>query len=365
MGAIKRTLRRKPLPPPNTFIGGLGLNYPTSTSGIAGEIGVTPISLKRYKSDGPNNEVSFFKRHNYGISALNAFYTKEVTYYYDEGEKCTINSNQGVFRSCKIYRFWIPKTQLWQAPSGYFTLNSVQTRGYLYLPYWTGVGNNQNHIWNSGSATNKLDVLYAPNLVNLTLQLQERSNFAGQTLIRRVVWPRLKTMSAYQNYSIFTNVNPACIFYLSKEMSYYDNGNENRHVTYWRNRGCEIRWVENMVQPNSVNDLAVTPGTSSAEITFSAPSVNINPIDGYEIWIYDVNATGYDRWQKYMPHSEALVSGHIITGLEQGKTYRVKLKTFDYYYNLSEFSNEVEFTTNTIGLLQGSSFGTSSMIVNT
>jgi hypothetical protein len=365
MGAIGRILKRKAFPKPNTFIGGLGLNYPTSTSGITGQLGVTAISLKRYRSDGPDNEVSFYKRHDYGIAALNAFAGTEVTYYYDEGEKCSINSNQGVFRNTKIYRFWIPRTKLWQGPSGYVTLNNVQTRGYLYLPYWTGEGNNQNYIWNSASVTNKLDILYAPKLTRLTLQLQARRNFVNQTLIRRVVFPRIKTLNANHESYIFTNVNPACIFYLSKEMSYYNQGNENKHVTYWRNRGCEIRWVENMLVPNPVNDLAVNQGTTTAELVFSIPSVNVNSIEGYEIWIHDINTTGYDRWQKYMPHSEALGSGHIITGLQQGTTYIVKLKTFDYYYNLSEFSNEIQFTTNIIGLLQGTINGTSSMTVNT
>ncbi len=364
MGSISRTLKRKPIPPANTFVGGAGIEHPTA-SDFAAKIGSTAISLKKYLVDNPDNEVSFYKRGNYGISALSAFQNQVVNYYYDTDGKITLQTNQGVFRNCNFYRVHMPNVPLFRSPSGFFTLNSIQTRGYLYLPGWTGLGDNQNHIWNSGSSSNQLDVLYAPKLVQLTLQQTSRFNFQNQTAIRRVIWPRVKNMSAFFDSSIFGNVNSSCIFYLAKEISYYVNGNENKHAAYWRGLGCTIRYVENQLKPNVVNDLAVTNiGTSQADITFSIPAVNENSIDGYEIWIHDINAIGEDRWQQYMPHSEATVSGHTISGLTEGATYRVKLKTFDFYYNVSDFSNEVEFTLNTTGILAGVINATSGHLAN-
>lgn len=352
MGSIGRILKRKPIPPPNHFLGGSGIDFPTAAS-IQSFYSGGAIAFKRYKNDGPNNEVSFYRRGTYDLQGLNAFYQKTVDYYLDIQGKMIV-SNQGVFRSTNIYRFYVPNNPLWRGPSGFFTLNDIETRGYLNMPNWTGEGDNQNHMFNSGSGTNQLDVIYAPKLTRMTLQQTSRFNFQNQTAIRRIVWPRVKNMSAFFDSSIFGNVNPAAIFYLAKEMSYYNNGNENRHVTYWKGLGCTIRYVENQMKPNAINDLAITnKGTTQVDVTFSIPSVNENAIDGYEVWIYDVNVTGEDRWQQYMAHSEATVSGHTVSGLTEGATYRVKLRTFDFYYNVSDFSNEVEFTLNTVGILVG------------
>jgi len=86
-------------------------------------------------------------------------------------------------------------------------------------------------------------------------------------------------------------------------------------------------------------------GADRADLDFTVPAVTQNPIDGYEVWISDQNETGLERWQGLTSKEEIFAPLDTILQLLPNTTYKLKIRVFDYYYNISEFSNEVEFTT--------------------
>lgn len=82
---------------------------------------------------------------------------------------------------------------------------------------------------------------------------------------------------------------------------------------------------------------------SATEISvhFTPPEDNVNYLQGYEIWVRN----DAEPWTKYTPLFSTYDNSNVIVdGLTTGTTYYVKVRAFDGFYNLSEFTEEVPIT---------------------
>lgn len=97
-------------------------------------------------------------------------------------------------------------------------------------------------------------------------------------------------------------------------------------------KSAVVTFVANSNLPSAVSDLTVTPSSTSAVLNFTAPSSS-NPIAKYSVWLDGA-------WFGFIT-----ASGQSITGLTASTSYNVKLMTADNQHNLSDFGNEVTFST--------------------
>jgi hypothetical protein len=119
-------------------------------------------------------------------------------------------------------------------------------------------------------------------------------------------------------------------------------GTNDRNLVSWKLAGTEIRYVPAFVVPNPINDLSVSSITSnSCQLNFTIPTDVAYPVDFYEVWIYN----GTSLKGLLVPDREITTSGAVITGLPSGKQHTIKIVVRDYYYNGSDFSNEITFVT--------------------
>lgn len=168
----------------------------------------------------------------------------------------------------------------------------------------------------------------------------------------------------FNNWSIRDTTGMKKRIYINPAWETANNGNLHESLVGPANRGTDIRYVTNFDKPNSVNDLSVSNVTSgNVELNFTPPPANTNVNDFYEVWLDD----GSDNViQRNFPLGEVTGSGQVIefrlcygsdgtieasvnggigTSLVPNTSYTLKIKTVDYLYNKSEFSNEVSFTT--------------------
>lgn len=99
-------------------------------------------------------------------------------------------------------------------------------------------------------------------------------------------------------------------------------------------KSAVVTYVTDTVSiPNAVSDLSTASITAtSVVLNFTAPS-SVNAILQYEVW---VNGAFWD-W--------ITASGGSVTGLTSATNYNIQIKTADIFYNISELSNNVNFTT--------------------
>jgi hypothetical protein len=127
--------------------------------------------------------------------------------------------------------------------------------------------------------------------------------------------------------------------------NFVGGGGRNGAIAYAEDtRGCDIRYVDDFTLPDPPTALSASSISEySFTLSFTEPTPNVNGTDGYQLWIDDK----ITPWYPYMPHDEILsgVTATTVNGLINGKKHTVKLRTFDGFYNLSEFSTELEVTT--------------------
>lgn len=175
--------------------------------------------------------------------------------------------------------------------------------------------------------------------------------------------PQTPTYDRYfNNWSIRRN-NALKIVYLHPDWGTINSGNRHASLDYMasKNGFTDFRYVTNFVKPNAVTDLSFTNvEANNLTLNFSIPSINTNLIDFFEVWLDDATNNVI---QQNFPLGEVNSNGESINffsnlqtknievnnlsslGLKSNTTYTLKLKTVDYLYNKSNFSNEITFTT--------------------
>ena len=127
--------------------------------------------------------------------------------------------------------------------------------------------------------------------------------------------------------------------------AFFGGNDINYHVMIARERyNLNIVEVTAPITVNAPSNVTVSNITATtAQINFTEPAANAKGTGGYEVWLDDGGVV-----IKHFEYQEVSGTGQVITGLESGKTYKVKVRTFDGHYDFSDFSNEyadVEFTT--------------------
>lgn len=349
MGSISRALRRKPFPKPNFYIGGAG-NYYTTEAQYAAQFdgpldAIVATMIKRLKIDPTTQEASFYIRRN-----INAFYVHSfqnhplLTHFFDLDGKIG-RLGQGAFGTCPLKAVYWPRINTFEGPSGYDTLSGAQmVQRHVYQPGYRGDYGNQNYAFNT---SNYVKWLWMRDAWNISTQIAARATHQGYTNLYRLNIASISQLNSQSVSQIFTNLPPGCIVYINLDIYTVDKGNRENTIAWWEDsRGVVFRFVTNFVNPDPVTNLAVTNiGADRVDLTFTPPAVTANPLDFYEVWIDNDAWVGQDRWKKLGMWQEIVNSGDTLIELEANTTYRVKLKTADYFWNISEFSEEVEFTT--------------------
>jgi hypothetical protein len=134
------------------------------------------------------------------------------------------------------------------------------------------------------------------------------------------------------------------VFYAGLE---YENVAEGVHSNLddIRNRFSEVRYVANFIKPNPPTNLSFSVNSiTSITITFDLPVINTNDLDFYELFV--VKKGEADEIAKLnIRDREITASGYVLDDLLEGFNYKVFLRTVDFYYNKSEKSQEIEFST--------------------
>jgi hypothetical protein len=127
----------------------------------------------------------------------------------------------------------------------------------------------------------------------------------------------------------------------------YENTAEGvySNLDYVRSSFTEVRYVANFINPNPPTNLNFTVNSStSITITFDLPVINTNDLDFYELFI--IKKGEADEIAKLnIRDREITASNYVLNDLLEGFNYKVFLRTVDFYYNKSEKSQEIEFST--------------------
>jgi hypothetical protein len=152
----------------------------------------------------------------------------------------------------------------------------------------------------------------------------------------------------YAPKAVFNNNIPAVlsgvVFYAGIE---YENVAEGVHsnLDYIRDKFSDVRYVANFINPNPPTNLSFSVNSAtSITITFDLPVINTNDLDFYELFV--VKKGEADEIAKLnIRDREITASGYVLDDLLEGFNYKVFLRTVDFYYNKSEKSQEIEFST--------------------
>jgi len=344
----------------NFLFGGVADKYPTKAlfapqldagnfqgSSVAYWNTTGMVRFERHYKNGPwkySHELGIMVRLPKAMFYVDSFFADtRITYVLDIDGRCTL-INQGVLRQASnLERMHFPGATHISSPSGYFTfLSLTKLKGHIIFPKLTGELYNMNHIFNNAVLVETLEM---PLLTRIALQLASRSNFQNMNGLKRVYMPLCVTFVYATGGvpSIFGNIPAGTIMYLHPSLETSDGGLRHASVVYWEDtRGAVIRYVNEFTAPNTVNDLSASSVTeTSFNLDFTVPSVTVNAIEYYEVWIYD----DINRWRYFTSHQEIVTTGGTILGLESGTTYRVEIKTVDILFNKSSFSNQITVRT--------------------
>lgn len=331
---------------PNTFIGGLGIVFPTRESLISSKwmIGVAAEDIRNYKVDDSN--ISFNVKKNYEINL--GFSSNEITYFVDKDGKCN-NIGQRSFVSTSLQFVYFPKVVEHRSSGGYsafagmssyykyFSMPSLKNDQEYYVPLNSFLNSNTN-----------FQTLNLKGLTNLTLQVEvARRAFYNLTNLNRLdisgVTRILGRMSGSTLvYNFFQNLKSGCIVICNTALMSFEGIEPHPFVTQLIENGAIVRFKLNEIAPNPVTDLFVTEITENGcTINFTTPAISENDIDFYEVWADD----GDHVWRNLIHRDEITTSGSVVTSFESGKNYKLTLITKDVFFNSSQPSNEVSFTT--------------------
>ena len=179
-------------------------------------------------------------------------------------------------------------------------------------------------------------------------------NFGQITSLKRVYLPNWEDFTTNARY--FGSVRPnTAKMYFDSSMETVDNGSPHPSIVFSTSLSgdstkAEAVFIQNYDKPNPVTDLSVSNITAnSAQLDFTAPTVNTNANDFYYVYIDYAGISfkfAYNTAQEISAfYDEITVSGDTITGLPGGSQISVQVQTVDIYHNVSGYSNKVTFTT--------------------
>jgi len=208
-----------------------------------------------------------------------------------------------------------------------------------------------------------VDYWYTPNCNNLGRQNSQYCNFK-----KRMFLPELtNTGSRNLGYGMSSGIYSR--FYLPKISNFgsrdfsFSDGTDNKfanvtlYLDYdiWNGRtyptGLQrfvdrqgtVVLIRNYDEPSTPTNLTVSsPTTSTLDVSFGAStSPALNNIELYEVFCTRAD----DPLSRYFYHQEIYgATSATINNLIAGKSYTVKVRAFDEYHNLSDFSNEIQIT---------------------
>lgn len=310
LSKIQLLVWSKPLPPYNTFIGGVGEDYPTA-SALSTAMSLPPEAIQRFTIDNQNNISCRIDRNYYLVNG--AFFGKKVKGYFIDLDGRMTSSASGAFADIAGMNFRCEG--LTSYPQ---TFNRGGSPRIAFFPNITENLGNSFMSWNNGT-----DRLYMP--LNISISGSSFQSFNTKPLIGR------KNV-IYINSAVATNAM----------------------LLYAQSQGATLRQVTNFDTPNKVTNLSVAEVKSRiAKLNFTTPTAGTNPIDFYEVWYEKVEI--YRDERKYLPsNSEIKASNEYVTFLEPETNYKVYVCTVDEMYNGSGMfkdaikranSNIIEFTT--------------------
>jgi len=315
------------------YIGGLSSVLNTESL-LATEFGIVSTRVSDVIIDGDN--VSCMVLDTFAQVQLKFSNKTILTYFYDPTGRIT-TINQGVFNTVvNFQRCYFPKVTFISSPTGYSTFSGTGLKGHLIFPELTQT---QNFFLNGAS---QVTTLYCPKYNWANIQDNNRSSMSGMSNLNRWYIPVCVTFTPRYDFYL-SGVKVGCKLYCDASLLTSNGGLRDAFIAYMEDTRLMVPiYVQNFSAPNEVIDLSYSNITaSSVDLNFTAPSINVNANDFYEVWIND----GVNQWQQYVSHQEITASGDTVSDLVSATTYSIKIKTADIYYNLSSFSNEITITT--------------------
>lgn len=324
---------------PNFYIEGVSGGITTKTALLAALFNSTALTFQRKIRNFEilEKDIAFYHQSPYQQEQLNWNPNLSLTAYLDLSGKVTI-IEQDCFDSCTNLKYvYVPGCTEIQGPSGYQTMQNLPNlHWYCYFPL---VWRTQNYILNGATS---VKTLYLPELTYLWIQVSgTRNAYANMTALERLYMPKLNTVlykTSDGSVRHFNNIKTGCIVYVPPALETSDGGNREKLIIYLEDtRLCEIRYIPNFTAPDAVVDLSSSNAAlNSVDLDFTTPA-STNAIDFYEVWIDD----GKTRGMPLFAFQEIAISGDTLSNLEAGTTYAIKIRTVDFYYNVSGFSNTI------------------------
>lgn len=318
--------------------------------GVGGTI--TTLSLFVFQLEGSNvNDGNYFNFTTDGtdisIHASVSFNQKQISWIqgtataFIDTKGQMSNMQQGVFADqSQLKTLYIPNCLVCEGPGGFFTMRGLSGLHH-YFEMKSLVTINNHYLTGATS----LKILRLPSLTNTWIQNIGRNQLQGMSSLERCYLPLLQTI-VYPDGLIRTlqNVKSGCVFYVHANLETSNGGNREQLIAELEdNQGAIIVYINNTTSPNKVTNLSTSSiTTSGVTLNFTAPS-STNTLDFYEVWIEATD--GSVRWHKYFSHQEISGTGRTVIGLSSSTNYDIKIVACDQYYNRSEFSNILNFTT--------------------
>ena len=176
-------------------------------------------------------------------------------------------------------------------------------------------------------------IAYFPLVVN-----SGRRTFWGINNVKTKIY--LPSIMSFKSNDIFRssgNFSNAKMYLLK---STWENSN-NANINTFINNGGTVLYIDNFIKPEKPTNTIISNITSNSfDISFNQPN-SFNNIEDYEVFCVDEDYPV----SKYFYHQQINTTSATIIGLVSNKTYKIKVRTTDIYYNLSEFSDEITIQT--------------------
>jgi hypothetical protein len=127
--------------------------------------------------------------------------------------------------------------------------------------------------------------------------------------------------------------------YVHASMETINSGNPSADMDYLVSRGFTVIYVANYTAPSAISDLSASSITGTTfDLDFTTPS-STNTIQHYDVYIDYDDGRGF----VLLYANEISASGGTVTvgSGYSGVDLKVKVRTIDEYYNMSDFSNEI------------------------
>lgn len=325
------------LPKPNTFIGGIAVSFGTPEALATRLVGVTADNIQNFQVDEFNN-VSCFIDKDYSIGVRGNNIGGIVPYFIDLGGRATSIEGSG-FQGQVTTALHTPNVS---SLGGGYTFQSTRMK-YINLPLVPSIGTHfaYRSIFHQYF---RLDSCHTIGNTNVFRPIEGCNK-------KRIYLPNVTTYGSTLGIDgIFTNINTGGVkIYVHPSMLTINGGGLEGDLAYAQNsRNAIIIPVTDFTKPNAVTDLIVSDLTATTATLFFTPPASANALDFYMVWLesdlHPVNSQAYFN-ERYNPLREITGSGAVITSLTPGTNYKIRIVACDEFWNESENSNEVVFST--------------------